>query len=272
MNKYAERMGERVMKKWFYFFFFISIGLILFAGCSQGEASNGTGGAEEDGKKVLKMATSADFKPFEFFDEEGNFAGFDIDLAHLIAEELGYELEIEDMNFDGLIGALQANRVDMVMAGMSATEERKKNVDFSIEYHRSGEMFIVQKDSGIDSLDDLQGKIVGVQLGTIQEEGADLLSEEYGFEVKKLDTANVLIQELITGRIDVGYLDKEVALGIIAEHDITGFDDPTTSTPGMAIAFPKGSELKEKVDEVLQKFQEDGTLQELKEKWKLTEE
>src|SRR5690606_32280649 len=131
-----------------------------------------------------------------------------------------YELEIEDMNFDGLIGALQANRVDMVMAGMSATEERKKNVDFSIEYHRSGEMFIVQKDSGIDSLDDLQGKIVGVQLGTIQEEGADLLSEEYGFEVKKLDTANVLIQELITGRIDVGYLDKEVALGIIAEHDI----------------------------------------------------
>ena len=167
------------------------------------------------------------------------------------------------MNFDGLIGALQANRVDMVLAGMSATEERAQNVDFSVENTIvPGEMFLTTKDEAIGSLEDLQGKIVGVQLGTIQEEGADTLSEEYGFEVKKIDSANVLIQELITGRIDVAYLDKEVATGFMEEHDITGFDDPTTASPGMAIAVPKGSELKEKVDQVLQQFIEDGTLDE----------
>ena len=242
------------------------VSVIILIGCTQAASSK-----DETEKEVLKMGTSADFKPFEFFDEDGNIVGFDIDLAQLIAQELGYELEIEDMNFDGLIGALQANRVDMVLSGMSATEERAKNVDFSIEYHRSGEMFLMNKDADIQSLEDLKGKIVGVQLGTIQEEGADLLSNEYDFEVKKIDKANVLIQELITGRIDVAYMDKEVAVGYMEEHDLVGFDDPTTASPGMAIAFPKGSELKDQVNEVLQQLIEDDTLQELKEKWELNE-
>lgn len=239
--------------------------VLVMIGCT-GDASS-----EKGEKPVLKIGTSADFKPFEYFDEEGNITGFDIDLAHLVAEELGYELEIEDMNFDGLIGALQANRVDMVLAGMSATEEREKNVDFSIEYHRSGEMFLMKNDTEVRSLAELQGKIVGVQLGTIQEEGADQLSEEYDFTVKKIDSANVLIQELLTGRIDVAYMDKEVASGFMEEHDLSGFDDPTTASPGMAIAFPKGSELKDEVDRVLRQFMEDGTLKELKEKWNLVE-
>lgn len=239
--------------------------VLVMIGCT-GDASS-----EKGEKPVLKIGTSADFKPFEYFDEEGNITGFDIDLAHLVAEELGYELEIEDMNFDGLIGALQANRVDMVLAGMSANEEREKNVDFSIEYHRSGEMFLMKNDTEVRSLAELQGKIVGVQLGTIQEEGADQLSEEYDFTVKKIDSANVLIQELLTGRIDVAYMDKEVASGFMEEHDLSGFDDPTTASPGMAIAFPKGSELKDEVDRVLRQFMEDGTLKELKEKWNLVE-
>ncbi len=265
MNKYTMMEAGEGMKKRLYLLMLFIASIAILLGCT-GDAAE-----KKEEKQVIKMATSADFKPFEFFDEEGNIVGFDIDLAKLIAEELGYELEIEDMNFDGLIGALQANRVDMVLAGMSATEERAQNVDFSVEYHRSGEMFLTTKDEAIGSLEDLQGKIVGVQLGTIQEEGADTLSEEYGFEVKKIDSANVLIQELITGRIDVAYLDKEVATGFMEEHDLTGFDDPTTASPGMAIAFPKGSELKEKVDQVLQQFIEDGTLDELKEKWELTE-
>lgn len=229
--------------------------------------SDATGTADKEKKEVLKMATSADFPPFESYDDEGNFIGFDVELAQTIADELGYELEIEDMDFDGLIGSLQAKRVDMVLAGMSATEKRRKNVDFSIEYHRSGEMFISKPDAAIEDLSSLEGKVVGVQLGTIQEEGAEILAEEYGFEIKKIDNASIMIQELNSNRIDVAYMDKTVAVGYINSQGFVGFDDPTTSSPGMAIAFPKGSELVDDVNKVLEKFQEDGTLEELKEKW-----
>ncbi|RPF53207.1 transporter substrate-binding domain-containing protein [Aquisalibacillus elongatus] len=236
-------------------------------------AACGTSGdSSEESNGTIVMGTSADFPPFESFTPEGEYEGFDIDLAHKVAEELNYDLEIEDMSFDGLIGSLQAERVDMVMAGMSATDDRKENVDFSVEYHHSGEMFVTQKDSEVTSLEDLEGQTLGVQLGTIQEEGAKELQDEYGFEIKEMDEATTLIQELKTGRVDVGYMDKTVAEGYIEEQDLAGFDDPTTSSPGMAIAFPKGSDLVEDVNEVLEQLIEDGTVEELEEKWELTEE
>jgi arginine/lysine/histidine transporter system substrate-binding protein len=236
----------------------------LLAACGSGEASSTDNKKEE---KVLIMATSADFPPFESYDAEGNFIGFDVELAQAIADELGYELKIEDMDFDGLIGALQAKRVDMVLAGMSATEDRSKNVDFSKEYHRSGEMFISKAEDNLKDLEGLKGKVVGVQLGTIQEEGAETLAEEYGFEVKKVDDASILIQELNSNRIDVAYMDKTVATGYINSQGYVGFDDPTTSSPGMAIALPKGSDITEEVNAALKKFEEDGTIEKLKEKW-----
>lgn len=242
---------------------------VLLIGCgdSSDQAAVTSGEDSSSDKKVLKMATSADFPPFETRDTDGNFQGFDIDLAHLIAEELGYELEIEDMKFDGLIGSLQAERVDMVMSGMSATEDRKKNVDFSHEYHRSGEMFLSLKDNPFEDMENLDGQVVGVQLGTIQEEGAEKLQEEYDFDIKKLDDSTILIQELKSKRIDVAYMDKEVAVGYMEAQDLYGIDDPTTVSPGMGIAFPKGSELVDEVNDILEKFEEDGTIDELKEKW-----
>ncbi|MGM0942121.1 MAG: transporter substrate-binding domain-containing protein [Bacillota bacterium] len=242
----------------------IIVGLLSACGSSEDSTSNNSKSADEE---VLKMATSADFPPFESRDPQGNFEGFDIDLAHLIADELGYELQIEDMKFDGLIGALQANRVDMVMSGMSATEERKKNVDFSTEYHHSGESFLTGAESNIKSLDDLKGKTIGVQLGTIQEEGAEILADKYDFEVKKVDNAGLLVQELNSNRIDVGYMDKTVAKGYINEQGLKGFDDPTTSSPGMGIAFPKGNGLVDDVNDVLKKLEEEGKIKELEEKW-----
>lgn len=242
---------------------------LVLAACGQNNES-GNGEAGED-KKVLTMGTSADFAPFESRNTSGEVEGFDIDLAKYIADELGYELKIEDMKFDGLIGALQANRVDLVLSGMSATEKRAQNVDFSTQYHHSGEMFITLKDSEVTSLEQLEGKTVGVQLGTIQEEGARKLQETVDFEIKAIDNATILIQELLSNRIDVAYLDKSVATGYINEQGLTGFDDPTTSSPGMAVAFPKGSELVDEVNQVLKEMDENGKLEELKAKW-LSEE
>lgn len=247
-------------------FFMVIFTLVVMTACGQGNKEGTQGGKSED-KKVLKMATSADFAPFESRDPSGKVVGFDIDLANAIADELGYKLEIKDMKFDGLIGALQAKRVDMVLAGMSATEKRKKNVDFSTEYNRSGEMFITLKDSNIKTVDDLKGKTLGVQLGTIQEEGAKELQKKINFTAKPLDNATTLIQELLTKRIDAAYLDKSVATGYIKEQNLTGFDDPTSSSPGMAVAFPKGSDLVDDVNKALEKMDKNGKLQELKDKW-----
>lgn len=226
--------------------------------------------ANKSDDKVLKMGTSADFPPFESRNPEGEFIGFDIELAEMIAEELGYKLEIEDMKFGGLVGALQANRLDMVLSGMSADEKRRENVDFSVEYNQSSEMFISKPDKKIEDVEGLKGKTVGVQLGSIQDEGAEKLKDEYDFEIKKVDDAAILIQELMSNRIDVVYMDKEVAVGYVEAQKLFGFDDPTGSSPGMAIAFPKGSDLVDPVNEVLKKLEENGKLQELKDKW-LTE-
>ncbi|MBE4910421.1 basic amino acid ABC transporter substrate-binding protein [Bacillus luteolus] len=239
----------------------------LLAACGSGASTSGDG----EGKKVLVMGTSADFPPFETLDTNGEIVGFDIDLAKHIANELGYEIEIKDMSFDGLIGALQTKRIDFVASGMSATEKRKESVDFSIEYHRSGEMFVSLKDSGINSIEDLDGKKIGVQLGTIQEEGANKIAEQMELEVKTLNKVPDLIQELKSKRVDAVYLDKTVAEGYIKELDLAGFNDPNESTPGMAIAFPKGSEITESFNKVIKEMQENGELEKLEKKWLETE-
>ena len=222
-------------------------------------------------RKVIQMATSADYEPFETIDENGEFIGFDIDLAKAVAEELGYELEITDMDFNGLIGALQSGKADMVLSGMNATEERKENVDFSIEYLPAYSTFITKKDKAINSLEDLEGKVIGVQLGSIQAEGAKALKEEYDLEIKELDKVPTIVQELLSDKIDVVYVDKDVAEGYIEAQDLAGFDDPSSNVPGYAIAFPKDSELVDPVNEVLEQFKSDGTLDELIEKWGLGE-
>ncbi|EDL64959.1 transporter substrate-binding domain-containing protein [Bacillus sp. SG-1] len=231
------------------------------AACGTSEETSG------EGKEKIIMGTSADFPPFETRDNNGEIIGFDIDLAKHITEELGYELEIKDMNFDGLIGALQADTVDFVASGMSATDERKENVDFSVEYHRSGEMFITLPESEIESMDDLEGTKIGVQLGTIQDTAAQKLAESIDIEVKALDKLPALIQELKAGRIDAIYLDKTVAEGYIKEVNLKGFDDESSVSPGMAMAFPKGSDKVEEFSKVIEEMKENGELKKLEEKW-----
>ncbi|PJK16652.1 ABC transporter substrate-binding protein [Chryseomicrobium excrementi] len=246
------------------------LALLVLAACGSSEEGGSSSEGGEDSKKLV-MGTSADFPPFESVDSSGEIVGFDIDLAKAIGEELGYEIEVRDMKFDGLIGALQSDRIDFVMSGMSATDERKENVDFSTEYHRSGEMFLSLKDAGISSIEDLDGKTLGVQLGTIQEQGARKIQEEYGFEIKPIDSSSIMVQELLSNRVDAIYIDKAVGLGYQAEQDLAGFDDPTSASPGMAAAFPKGSELVEEVNKALAALEESGKIQELKDKW-LSEE
>src|SRR5699024_12346983 len=111
-----------------------------------------------------------------------------------------------------------------------------------------------------------------VEPDNIQDESAEILQEEFDFDIKKLDYSTILIQELLSKRIDLAYMDKQVALGYMDAQDLVGTDDPTTVSPGMGVTFPKGSHLVDNVNEILEAFEEDGTMEELRDKWLKDEE
>ncbi|WHZ56451.1 transporter substrate-binding domain-containing protein [Metabacillus hrfriensis] len=247
--------------------FMISILVIgVLAAC--GSSDNGSG--EE--KKVLKMATSADYPPFEYIDtaKGSDIIGFDVDLAKAIGKELGYEIKVEDMDFTGLIPALQAKKADMVLAGMTPTEERKKSVDFSDVYYTAKHMIISQKGSGIKSVEDLEGKTVGVQLSSIQEGKAEEIAKEVNIKVENRNRIPELIQEMKSGRFDAAIIEDTVAKGYFEkDKELEGItiEDGETEEAGSAIAFPKDSKYTEEFNRVLQEMKENGELEKLVVKW-----
>jgi polar amino acid transport system substrate-binding protein len=224
------------------------------------------------GKDELIMTTSPDYPPYEFYDTKGNerkIVGFDIDIANTIAKELGFKLKIQESDFNGLIPAVQANRADFVMAGMTPTAERKKNVDFSIIYYEAKDVIIAPKGSNFKQPEDLKGKRVGVQLGTIQEQNAKKIAEKFkGIELKQLNRVPDIIQELKSKRIDAAIVENTVAEGFAqANPDLEFNPIPSTEESGSAIAFPKGSKLVEPFNKVLAKMKANGDLAKLSKQW-----
>ncbi|MDF2856147.1 MAG: artP [Neobacillus sp.] len=248
------------------------ISMILFAGLLAGcgtSEDNKTNEKEDD--KVLVMATSADYPPFEYIEtgKSDEIIGFDVDIAKAIASKLGYEVQVKDMDFGGLVQSLKSGQADFVLAGMTPTEKRKKNVDFSDIYYTAQHMIISKNDSGIEKLEDLEGKTVGVQLGSIQEGKAQEINEKVAIKIENRNRIPELIQEMKAGRFDAAIIEDTVAKGYFEnEKDLRGFtisDDPEEA--GSAIAFPKNSELTEKFNKELQAMKENGELQELVVKW-----
>lgn len=237
----------------------------------QGKTERAIAQSAEDIPAQLEMVTSADYPPYEFRDTAaGNeIIGFDIDIANAIAEELGFELEINDTDFNGIIPALQSERADFAMAGMTPTEERKQNVDFSNIYYEAKNTIVATKDSNLTKPEDLAGKTVGVQLGSTQEESAQTMAEELeGMETKPLNKTSEIIQEVKAGRVDAAILEDTIAKGFIAANPDLEFSTiPNTEAAGSAIAFPKGSPLVDDFNRVLTQMQENGELERLVNKW-----
>lgn len=231
--------------------------------------STETGGSEE--KQTLVMGTSADYPPYEFINTaiSEDIIGFDIDIANYIADALGFELVIENMDFNGLVAALTTNRVDFVLAGMTPTPERLENVDFSVIYYTADQTIVAKADSGIETLEDLAGKVLGVQLGSIQEGIAKGIAEEVeGIDIQQRNRIPDLIQEILSGRIDAAIIENTVGQGHLnANPELVSFVIEDEEEAGSAIAFPKGSELTEQFNEVLQEMFDNGTMEELIVKW-----
>lgn len=229
--------------------------------------------ASSVGKETLTMITSPDYPPYEFYETkggEGKIIGFDIDIANYIKNELGFKLKILESDFNGLIPALQANRADFVMAGMTPTPERRKNVDFSIIYYEAKDTIVAPKSSNLKKTEDLSGRIVGVQLGTIQEQNAKQIAENVAnIQLKQLNKVPEIIQEIKAGRIDAAIVEDTVALGFVKANPDLGFNiiPSMENASGAAIAFPKNSQLVEPFNDILRKMKNNGELERLSKKW-----
>lgn len=195
--------------------------------------------------KKLYVGTNAEFKPYEYL-EGDKIVGFDIELMEKLGENLGYEIKWINMNFDGLLTALQLKKIDAVIAGMSATEERKKAVSFSIPYvfFKSGHLVIVNEKSFLTSKEDLKGKTVGVQMGSIQEGFA----KKIGGIPKLYNSFTAALLELQKGKVDsVIVADASGNEYLKNMKEIKEIDMIDDSKPGSSIAFRKEeSELAEK--------------------------
>lgn len=225
--------------------------------------------AQSNSGKSLIMVTSADYPPYEFRKTgSGNneIIGFDIDIAQYITQKLGYKLEIRDTDFSGIIPALQSGRADFAMAGMSPTVERKKNVDFSDIYYESKNTIVAKAGSNINKTDDLTGKKLGVQLGSIQANATKNLKD---VQVIFLNRTGDIIQEIKSGRIDAAIMEDTIAKGFIANNSDLQFNIIASNAEetGSAIVFPKGSDLLKQFNPVLLDMKKTGKIEELVKKW-----
>ena len=245
----------------------MSLALSAIAGCSSPQANGGEGSS-----KKLTAVTSADYPPFEFFETDrgkGKPIGFDVDVANYIAGELGYKLEIVDMDFNGIIPALQSKRSNFAMAGMTVTEERKQSIDFSNPYHTVRNALVIKKGSGIKNFEDLAGKKVGAQLGSTQEK----LAKNQAAKIQKLTVESrnkvpEVIQEIKIGNFAAGVMPISVAKGFVSNNpDLEVLLIPNQEALSIAIAFPKGSELVPEFNKVLQEMKRNGKMDELTKKW-----
>lgn len=209
----------------------------------------------------LVMCTNAEFPPYEFHDAN-EIVGIDVEICRAIAEKLGLELEIEDIAFDSIIPEVVSGKADMGAAGMTVTEDRKQNVDFSDTYAHASQVIIVREDSEVAGPDDLAGKIVGVQQGTT---GDIYISGDLGDDaVERYSKGMEAVQALSQSKIDAVVIDGEPAKQYVKEVSGLKILDDSYTDEDYAIAVKKGNTaLVEAINGALAELKSDGTLDEI---------
>ena len=222
--------------------------------------------------ETLKMGTNAQFPPYEYYDDEtGEIVGIDAEVAAAIAAKLGMELKIEDMDFDALIPAVANGKIDMVLAGLTVTEERKQNVDFTTSYATGVQVVIVKEDSEI-TLDALFAEgashKIGVQQGTTGDLYCTWDIEDMGLgSVERFKSGTDAVLALTTGKVDCVVIDNEPAKNFVAANEGLVILETEYITEDYAIALAKGSELTEQINAALTELIADGTIAGIIEKY-----
>ena len=213
----------------------------------------------------LTMATNATFPPYEMTTDSGEFEGIDIDTAKAIADKLGLELQIDDMDFDAALLSVQQGKADIVMAGVTVTDERKAVMDFSDSYATGIQSIIVPEGSDIASPDDLAGKKIGTQRGTT---GYIYCSDDFGDDaVVAYDNGLTAVQALNNGQVDAVVIDNAPAKEYVAANPGLKVLDTSYAEEDYAIGMAKGSSLEAAVNAALEELKADGTLQSIVDKY-----
>ncbi len=232
------------------------------------EAASETETAElstvEPGKLI--MSTNAAFPPYEMTTDSGDFEGIDVETAQAIADKLGLELQIDDMDFDAALLAVQQGKSDMVMAGVTVTDERQNVMDFTDSYATGIQSIIVKEDSDIASVDDLAGKKIGTQRGTT---GYLYCTDDFGDEnVVAYDNGLTAVQMLNNGQVDCVVIDNAPAKEFVAANPGLKLLDTAYVEENYAIGVGKGNtELKDAINTALEELKADGTLQAIVDKY-----
>ncbi len=255
------------MKKILSLLLVMALTMAMFTACGSNEKS------EESGKKAqLKMATNAEFPPYEYREGQ-DIVGIDVEMAQAVADKLDMELVVEDMEFDSIVPAVVSGKQDIGVAGMTVTEDRLKSVDFTDSYAQAVQVIIVKEDSKIKSVDDLSvkgaGIKAGVQLGTT---GDIFVTDDFkknkSGTVEEYNKGADAVQALVSGKIDCVVIDNEPAKKFVEANEGLKILDTEYVTEEYAIAVSKdNAELKDKINTVLKELKEDGTLQKIVDKY-----
>lgn len=226
--------------------------------------SCGGSGDNKDAKKELHMATNAFFEPYEYY-EGKEVVGIDAEIAKAICDKLGYELVIDDMDFDSIITAVTSGKADFGMAGMTVTDERKKSVDFTDSYTTATQVIIVpEKDAKVTDSKTLETATIGVQLGTT---GDLYVSDLKKAKIERFNKGGDAVLALAQGKVDAVVIDNEPAKAFVKANKGLKILDEPFADEDYAICLAKGSELTEKINGALKELKDDGTVQKIVDKY-----
>ncbi|MBD1938932.1 ABC transporter permease subunit [Microcoleus sp. FACHB-68] len=234
--------------------------LLLLAGCVLNANLAGT-------PKTLKVATGADYPPFEFQAQNGELTGFDIELIQAIGKAENFKIEFESMPFDGIIPALQSRTVDAAICAMTITAERSKTISFSRPYFKAGIAIAIKTNNkNITSFDSLKNKTIAVQIGTI---GAKKAKEIPGAKLRTYDSAPLALQALVNGNVDAAISDAPVTLYAIKQSNLKGIKiiDQLITEEFFGIPTPKNSPNLDTINKGLTTVLNNGTYAQIYQKW-----
>lgn len=218
-------------------------------------------------QEALQVGANIGNVPWEFQDASGDFVGFEIDLANLVAARLGREVEVVNIPFNGLFSAVQSGRIDMAMSSITITDERLQSVSFAQPYYDSDQSLTVVA-GGPASLDEMKGKVVGVDTGSTGDMWATEHGGEYGLgEIRRYEGLQPAMLDLAAGRID-GYVSDIPALQYyVKDKPSLKVTQRIATGEKYSFMFAKDAPLASEVNEILSELKRDGALAELHEKW-----
>jgi polar amino acid transport system substrate-binding protein len=236
----------------------VSVALI-FTGCGKTYEFDGT----------ITIAVDDTYPPMEFRDENNNLVGFDVDLATLLCQEMGYPYEFKSVAWDGIFDGLKAGNYDVIISSVSMDTDRMKTMDFTKPYLANGQVIVVKAgDTSINTRDDLAGKIVGVQVSTTSDTACTKQLEKTKFELKRFDEIIQTFDALAAGHIECIVVDYPVAIEYQSKNpDKFAITSAQLTNEPIACCFAKGNPLRNEMQKALDKIRADGRLAELSKKW-----